>query len=275
MTSRNIVSKIINPCPSPPICYPKTLSKAQATLGEYHLHGLRGCAKDTSAEGPGWHWTSKAAHQGSASAQYNLSASLSHRGSEDDLREAVKWLTRAAKAGMHQAQNNLGESHTSTPWASPQPAGRKASRFTSNCDSVPHSHGPPWCLADLRVGIAYEHGRGVPKDIVRAVEWYELAGVQGNTTSQINCGRLYKAGIGGVKKDEERAILWWTKVRAATKPAVTFGTFDIRPLVTSRTHTHTHTQRTYVTHTRNARTVPRDAHTRRTRPPTLARFSGC
>lgn len=42
--------------------------------------------------------------------------------------------------------------------------------------------------AQNRLGAAYAHGRGVPKDDGEAVKWYRLAAAQGYTPAQISLG---------------------------------------------------------------------------------------
>ena len=42
--------------------------------------------------------------------------------------------------------------------------------------------------AQSNLGRIYEAGDGVPKDAVKAVEWYQKAAVQGNAVAQSNLG---------------------------------------------------------------------------------------
>src|SRR2546425_204069 len=42
--------------------------------------------------------------------------------------------------------------------------------------------------AQYSLGIMYEHGRGVSKDEVKAVEWYLKSAMQGNAAAQNNLG---------------------------------------------------------------------------------------
>ena len=54
------------------------------------------------------------------------------------------------------------------------------------------------------VGILYEEGHGVPKDVAKAIEWYERAAESGDMAAQFNLGRIYMNGE-IVERDLERA----------------------------------------------------------------------
>lgn len=64
--------------------------------------------------------------------------------------------------------------------------------------------------AQHNLGIANEHGFGVPKNLVRAVQWYQRAAAQGHPGAQTNLGLAYAFGR-GVKKDRSAAEMWWQK----------------------------------------------------------------
>jgi uncharacterized protein len=50
--------------------------------------------------------------------------------------------------------------------------------------------------AQVRLGIMYRNGRGVPVDYVKAVKWYRLAADQDNAKAQFDLGELYADGQG-------------------------------------------------------------------------------
>ncbi len=54
------------------------------------------------------------------------------------------------------------------------------------------------------IGILYEEGHGVPKDIETAMSWYERAALSGDMAAQYNLGRIYLEGA-LVEQDVERA----------------------------------------------------------------------
>ena len=64
--------------------------------------------------------------------------------------------------------------------------------------------------AQVQVGIAYEKGEGVPKDMSQAVYWFEKAAEQGDVSEQGHVAYYYYNGI-GVQKDLVKAAYWWRK----------------------------------------------------------------
>ena len=63
------------------------------------------------------------------------------------------------------------------------------------------------------LGVAYYNGEGVPKDVAKAVEWYQKAAAQGNSYAQFNLGVAYYNGE-GVPKDAAKAVEWFQKAAA-------------------------------------------------------------
>ena len=62
--------------------------------------------------------------------------------------------------------------------------------------------------AQLRLGLMYFTGDGVPADDVEAVRWFRLAAEQGDNTAQYNLGIMYANGE-GVLKDDVQAAQWY------------------------------------------------------------------
>lgn len=65
--------------------------------------------------------------------------------------------------------------------------------------------------AQYVLGILYQHGRGVPQDGRKAVEWYMKAADRGETAAANNLGYLYYTGKAGVPVDYSRAFHWYLK----------------------------------------------------------------
>ena len=61
--------------------------------------------------------------------------------------------------------------------------------------------------AQYRLGRAYEHGSGVPRDVREAVKWYRKAAEQGNFGAQAALAECYIKGE-GVTQDYIRAHAW-------------------------------------------------------------------
>ncbi len=64
--------------------------------------------------------------------------------------------------------------------------------------------------AQHNLGLIYQYGYGVKKDLVKAAVLYRKAAEQGDTSSQIKIGLAYEEGL-GVKKDASKAVEWYRK----------------------------------------------------------------
>jgi TPR repeat protein len=62
--------------------------------------------------------------------------------------------------------------------------------------------------AQVKLGIAYEDGNGVPKNDAVAFKWYLAAAQQGNATAQNNVGLMYRSGS-GVERNKVEALKWY------------------------------------------------------------------
>ena len=69
-------------------------------------------------------------------------------------------------------------------------------------------------VAQQRLGLLTEHGRGTAKDPAQAAKWYQKAADQGDTVAQGHLGRLYRLGA-GVPRDATQAAKW--SIKAATQ----------------------------------------------------------
>jgi TPR repeat protein len=76
--------------------------------------------------------------------------------------------------------------------------------------------------AQSRLAVAYELGRGVPKDEEKAAKYYRLAAEKGQVESQYFLGRLYAQGA-GVSKDYAEALAWYRKSAASGYPPALNG----------------------------------------------------
>ena len=61
--------------------------------------------------------------------------------------------------------------------------------------------------AQNNLGVAYDNGEGVAKDLVEAVKWYGKAAEQGNAKAQFNLGVAYYKGE-GVAKNLVEGYAW-------------------------------------------------------------------
>ncbi len=63
--------------------------------------------------------------------------------------------------------------------------------------------------SQFNVGLMYEKGDGIAKDLAKAFEWYERAAEKNLVPAQINLAYLYMRGQ-GVEKSNQKACLWFT-----------------------------------------------------------------
>ena len=64
--------------------------------------------------------------------------------------------------------------------------------------------------AQCGLGVCYENGKGVEKDVYEAVKWYRKAAEQRYVLAQYNLGVCYANGA-GVEKDMDKAVKWIRK----------------------------------------------------------------
>jgi TPR repeat protein len=65
-------------------------------------------------------------------------------------------------------------------------------------------------VAQLKLGVCYDYGKGVAKDAVAAAEWYTKAAAQGQADAQFSLGIFFEHGI-GVTQDFKAAAAWYAK----------------------------------------------------------------
>ncbi len=67
--------------------------------------------------------------------------------------------------------------------------------------------------AQLHLGLLYQRGQGLPLDLPKAAQHYELAGAQGLAEAQYMAGLMYYRGE-GVKRNFPQALRWFTQAAA-------------------------------------------------------------
>ena len=61
------------------------------------------------------------------------------------------------------------------------------------------------------LGLCYDRGQGVPKDMAKAVEWYTKAAEKGDTNGMHNLGGFYDE-----KGEKDKAVEWYAKAAQTT-----------------------------------------------------------
>ena len=64
--------------------------------------------------------------------------------------------------------------------------------------------------SQFNLGLMFENGIGISKDMAKALIWYEKAAAQGNAAAQFNLGVLHENGR-GTKVDFAKANEWYRK----------------------------------------------------------------
>ncbi len=65
-----------------------------------------------------------------------------------------------------------------------------------------------------QIAVAYERGRGIPKDERNALDWYTRAANAGYATAEFAVGEICEKGKLGVVKDKARALEWYKRAAA-------------------------------------------------------------
>jgi len=76
--------------------------------------------------------------------------------------------------------------------------------------------------AQNNLGVCYENGKGVEKDVYEAVKWYRKAAEQRYVLAQYNLGVCYANGA-GVEKDMDEAVKWIRKAAEQKYAPAQFG----------------------------------------------------
>src|SRR3546814_13574662 len=65
-------------------------------------------------------------------------------------------------------------------------------------------------LAQYKLALLYQYGRGVERDLAKAAELYRAAAEQGLAEAQHNLGYLYERGL-GVGRNPAEAAVWYRR----------------------------------------------------------------
>ena len=116
-------------------------------------------------------WALKAAEQGVADAQKDLA--VLYDALDEDYSKALEWYLKAAEQGNVIAFNNIGELYG---------AGLVPGNYDKDVEAVKwirKSAEGGYKGAMLKMASRYEYGHGVPEDLDKAYEWYEMAAEKG------------------------------------------------------------------------------------------------
>jgi localization factor PodJL len=125
-----------------------------------------------------------------------------------------------------QAQNVVHTPAPATPVTQPAatalvaPPSDAAPSVTSSNTGLPPAAIGPMSLrvaaakgdpsAAFEVATRFAHGKGVPKDMAQAADWFQRAAAKGSAPAQYRLAGLYERGL-GVKADPLRSRLWYKR----------------------------------------------------------------
>lgn len=150
------------------------------------------------------HWYQKAYAQGDSQAAYGIARLHASNPSAVEAGKAPVWLKRAAKAGIIDAQYQLGQR-----FEYGNGVAKSTSRALAWYQRAADHHQP---LALLKVGMWALDGTGGAADPHKAFKALHLAAQMGVVDAMIPLGKLYRDGT-GTDKDATRAERWFTQAQ--------------------------------------------------------------
>ncbi len=148
-------------------------------------------------------WLSKSAAAGNGTAMYNLGIMYAQgHGVAPDLPQAAAWLRRAADAGVAPAMASLAVLYEEGRGV--EQSYDQAARLYRDAAEAGVSS------AMTGLGHLYQIGRGVPKELRQAHRWYRKGAEAGNAAAMVSLGMLYLRGE-GVRQDVFQAEQWFRK----------------------------------------------------------------
>jgi TPR repeat protein len=105
-------------------------------------------------------------------------------GVPQDDKQATVWLQKSAEQGDILAQTELGA------------LSDKLQDYAQALIWYRRAAGQGHARAEYNLGLAYQNGEAVPKDLEQAVAWYRKAADQGDVLALTNLGAMYENGIG-------------------------------------------------------------------------------
>ena len=67
-------------------------------------------------------------------------------------------------------------------------------------------------FAQFNLGRCYYHGKGMSKDVSKAIKFYTLSAERSNILAQYVLATIYEDDESTIEKDLSKAILWYKKV---------------------------------------------------------------
>jgi len=122
---------------------------------------------------------------------------------DEDAAQGLDMVEEAANAGCAEAMYFMGKAHAGGKHNLP-PSDLAAVEWLARAAEAGHA------AAQFKLGMFYQHGRGVAKDAFMASEWFYEAADQGDANAQFALGVACGKGL-GVVKNHEQACYWYSK----------------------------------------------------------------
>lgn len=126
-----------------------------------------------------------------------------------DYEMARKWDTISARAGLINAQYNLGYLY------------EHGKGVAKNCATAYRWYYLAALQGDsnaqYKLGYLTERGRGIEQNHEDAYKWFLLVANKGHALAQVRLGYMYQCGI-GTQKDNVLAYQWWKKAAESGHP---------------------------------------------------------
>lgn len=178
------------------------ISVAQEALGTFLIH--TNVDKAENVRNQGVYWLTKAAEEGSISAQRELGCGYLYNGDiEVNFSEAEKWLTRAVEGGDMESCASLAFLYLEGQTA--RSSLKKAARVLQ----LGTERGDHMCMTLL--ACFYQDGICVPKDPEKAFAMFQEASSD-EMSARFHVAECYLSGS-GVEKDEAFALQWYREIR--------------------------------------------------------------
>ena len=179
----------------------------QSGLGSLYLKGMEFGETIKKGNKPDYKnallWLTKAAKQGHDRAQVNLGIMyLSGYGVSKDVELALDLWCKSARQGYVEAQYELGKIYFNGKHVTTDY--EQANYWYTKAAEQGHSD------AQIKLGLMFSDGQGVTQDDEKAFAWFKIAADQGSDVGQNNIGCCYLDGE-GVTQDYEKAFAWFKK----------------------------------------------------------------
>lgn len=232
-------------------------AEAQNRLGELYYSGTEDDIVEKDLVRAEYYFKA-AALKNHAAAKNNLAHLYEFNKGSSHIQEAARYYTQAAEQGNIEAQYNIGRLHERGLGV--EKDDKKAFEYFKQAADQGHKEAKEKVIYSLKNGIGvekdlaeaerygrarikqpsrhigalYERGEGVPKDLKKAVHYYEIGAGFGDVESQILLADCYLHGK-GLEKDVDKAIEYYTEAANQGSSAAAYQLGEIYETIDLKT----------------------------------------